>query len=390
MLNILANHNPDIKRLIEKGYAVAIDSDTLVVRDIPYLDEKKSLHIGAMVSKLNFIDKIRVAPVDHQILFSGGHPHEMDGTPIRNLGGGVTTLPMKSNDLVVQRSFSNKPPDGFKDHFEKIESYVNIICGPAVTLHGANPLTFRSVNEAVDSVFNYSDTLTSRAEIGDLAAKFANEIVIIVGLGGTGSYVLDFLTKTPVAEIRGFDLDPFHVHNAFRSPGKLMESELGETKADVYQARYEGFRKGIKLSAKYISSDSDEDLSGATFAFVCVDKGSSRKGIIDALLRLNIPFIDVGMGLQRDKGPISGTLRATYFARDAGADILAKSLVPLDDPAEDIYRTNIQIAELNAMNACLAVIRYKQLMGFYADDSQHFHLLHTIDNGTLFGLNGKD
>ena len=32
---------------------------------------------------------------------------------------------------------------------------------------------------------------------------------------------------------------------------------------------------------------------------------------------------------------------------------------------DEAYKTNIQIAELNAFNATLAVIKWKQLKGFY-------------------------
>ena len=34
---------------------------------------------------------------------------------------------------------------------------------------------------------------------------------------------------------------------------------------------------------------------------------------------------------------------------------------------DDEYDRNIQIADLNALNAMLAVIRWKKLFGFYAD-----------------------
>ena len=47
MLIELANHNDDIRRLMEKGYALRFDSVHLVVRDIPYLDSQKALQIGA-------------------------------------------------------------------------------------------------------------------------------------------------------------------------------------------------------------------------------------------------------------------------------------------------------------------------------------------------------
>src|SRR5688572_13875341 len=145
MLNTLASHNPDVKKLIDQGYAVSIDTNNLVVRDIPYLGSKKDLQIGALVSKLIFIDADHVKLDDHQMYFCGGHPCEINGKQIANLGGGQMTMPLSSKDLVVQRSFSNKPENGFKDLFEKFESYMAIICGPAMTLHSVTPSTFRTV-----------------------------------------------------------------------------------------------------------------------------------------------------------------------------------------------------------------------------------------------------
>lgn len=382
MINILAEHNPDIKKLLEKGYALSTDNDYLVVRDVYYLDENKILKAGSLISKIVDVDTKKIRMHDHQILFCGSHPCQMDGSPIQNMGGGPATLTLASDDLVVQRNFSHKPDSGYVDFYEKIETYVNIICGPAIELYGtiAHPWTFNTVETAGESVFKFRDTLTSRAEIGDLSAKFKDEVVAILGLGGTGSYVLDFLVKTPVREIRGFDLDSFHVHNAFRSPGKVEEDELGKRKAEVYQKRYENFRFGVNLHSKKILSDSTEELKDVTFAFICVDKGSSRADIIEVLIRMKIPFIDVGMGLDRKEGTISGMLRTIYFSKEDAHGTLGKNIVPFTDPADDIYRNNIQISELNALNACLAVIKYKQLRGFYTDDNSFYHTLFNLES----------
>lgn len=390
MSHELANHNDDIDRLLKKGYAVAFDPDHyLVVRDIPYLDGNRALQVGAIVSKFDDLGGNKIGQVDHQILFAGSHPHEMDGTPIRNLGGGPTTLALSetSKDVKVERSFSNKPPSGnFDDFFAKIESYVAIISGPAISLHGANPLTFRVVEcGASQSPFKFRDTLTSRAEIGDLASKFKEDVVAIIGLGGTGAYVLDFLVKTPVREIRGFDRDPFYVHNAYRSPGRLDEAEFQKSKAEMYQSRYDNFRTGLTLKPKFIDATCSDDLQGVTFAFVCVDKGSSRAGIFDLLIALKIPFIDVGMGLDRRNGPLNGMLRATYFSTEHAKALRGKGLVELADSEDDAYRTNVQIAELNALNACLAVLRFKQLRGFYLDEAHLEHLLFSINDLTILG-----
>lgn len=391
MYTTLTAHNEDIDRLLKKGYALSIDSNHLVIRDIPYLDNYGELNIGAIVSILNSIDQYKVGMVDHQIYFCGSHPHELSGEPIRNLGGGSVQLKLTSDDLIVQRSFSNKPPSGkFEDWFDKIESYVTIISGPAMNKFDVHPYTFRVVAENSNSVFKFRDTLTSRAEIGDLSAKLEEDTVAIIGLGGTGAYLLDFIVKTPVKEIRGFDLDWYHVHNAFRSPGKLMADELGKRKSEVYKQRYEGFRHNINIYTKYITSDSEIDLEGVTFAFVCVDSGSSRAEIFELLLKLKIPFIDVGMGLDRDLGSISGTLRATSFSVESAQEIVNKRLAPLCDIPDDVYKNNIQISELNALNACLAIIKYKQLREFYVDDNSYYHTLFNIDGLNCVGENGKD
>jgi hypothetical protein len=380
LLTELASHNDDIDRLLKKGYALRLDGAHLVVRDIPYLDASLKLQVAAIAAKLVFVDRIRVKQDDHQVYFSGHAPYGIDGQLIPNLGGGTTTLPLTKTDVIVQRSFSNKPSSGsFQDFFEKIESYVTVISGPAIELHGANPLTFRADKEEIGkSVFKFQDTLTSRAAIGDLTARFTDEVIAVIGLGGTGSYLLDFLVKLAVREIRAFDGDYYHVHNAYRSPGRLQEGELDKTKAEVFADRYDNFREGLNIRKKYIDETSAEDFANVTFVFVCVDKGTARAKIFDLLIALGIPFIDVGMGLNRKQDALSGTLRVTNFSREHAAEMRTQGLAETSDDPNDIYRSNIQIPELNALNACLAIIRYKQIRGFYVDDNNSHHLLFDV------------
>ena len=392
MFQKLVSHNEDIRRLVERGYAIAFDSEYLVVRDVPYLDVQRNLQIGAIVTKLIFIDQERVQQENHQIFFAGSTPHGLDGKPIPNLGEGSAQLALSdvSYDVVVERAFSNKPKGsaGFPNFYDKIESYVTIISGPAIELHDASPYTFRAVESiASNTIFKFHDTLTSRAEIIDLAAKFKDDVVAVIGLGGTGAYILDFLVKTPVREIRAFDHDVFHVHNAYRSPGRSEESEFGKTKAELYLRRYENFRNGLSLDPKFIDASSSAELQGVTFAFVSVDKGVSRAGIFDLLIAQRIPFIDVGMGLKRREagGMLNGQVRTTYYSVATAQQVRDKQLAPLVDGADDIYRVNVQISELNALNAALAVIKFKQLRGFYLEDAPIYNLLFELRDLKIVG-----
>ena len=73
------NRNPDIQQLVDKGYAVAFDSNYLVVRDIPYLDSAGALKMGAIVATLVYRENNEVAyQDDHQIFFAGGSPYQID------------------------------------------------------------------------------------------------------------------------------------------------------------------------------------------------------------------------------------------------------------------------------------------------------------------------
>lgn len=389
MLIALANHNPDIQKLLERGYALRLDGSYLVVMDIPYLDANGDLQVGAFVSVLIFADQNHVSQEDHRIFFAGNVPYGLDNTPVPNLGGSAdANITLVKTDIVVTRWFSNKPMtqfgrprDGFADHYEKIEHYTKLISGPAIEKYGASPYTFAVDNDVIsDSVFKYHDTLTSRAEIGDLTAAFKDEVIAIIGLGGTGSYLLDFLAKTPVKEIRAFDGDRYHIHNAYRSPGAVQDEDWDKPKAQVYARRYENFRHGLHLHQKYIDRTSQADLDGVSFVFVCVDKGEARKEIFDLLEELGLPFIDVGLGLNRKQGPLAGTIRSTYYSATKAAEVREMGWAEEAGLPDDEYRRNVQIAELNALNAAIAVIRYKQIKGFYVEASQPDHLLLGIDN----------
>ena len=102
------------------------------------------------------------------------------------------------------------------------ESYLNLPCEEIVFM--------RRIAEDENSIFVYADTNASRATITDITDKLRNQKIGIVGLGGTGSYVLDQVAKTPVSEIHLYDEDIFCQHNAFRAPGAPSKELLEESR----------------------------------------------------------------------------------------------------------------------------------------------------------------
>lgn len=96
------------------------------------------------------------------------------------------------------------------------------------------------------------------------------------------------------------------------------------------------------------------------------------------------------MGLGRKDNSLNGMLRTTYYSAEQGPKVRDKGLADLADTPDDLYRTNIQIGELNALNACLAVIRFKQLRGFYFEELPYYNLLFEVSDLKVVGESRVD
>jgi hypothetical protein len=130
---------------------------------------------------------------------------------------------------VIDRTFSSKPGGNYLDYYEKMSRYALVIAGPAAAIEpGATAMTFQYVEEPEDdSPLAYVDSAATRARITALMDKFRHERVVIAGCGRSGSYVLDLVAKTPVAQIDVYDGDRFCERNAFRSPRAPNKDDRG-------------------------------------------------------------------------------------------------------------------------------------------------------------------
>jgi hypothetical protein len=284
---------------------------------------------------------------------------------------------------------SSKPgPQGYQDYYQKMSTYATIIAGAAAAISpGATPRLFRQPDAEDESVFNYLETASDRAGVGALTARLEAERIAIVGVGGTGSYVLDQVAKTPVREIRLIDSDEFLQHNAFRAPGAPSIDNLREVqkKVDYFGSIYSRMHRGIVAHAVQLDASTIHLLDGVTFAFLCMDAGDSKRLAVQKLEALGVPFVDVGMGLELVNGSLGGILRVTASTPHKRDHVRARVGFEGGD-AENVYASNIQVADLNMLNAALAVIKWKKIRGFYRDLENEYHCSYTTDGNML--LNG--
>lgn len=381
------NLSPDLKRLRDEGYEIEVRSGYLLMHHIPYLSANQALRYGTLVTDLTMSGQRTTLPSYHVVYFVGDHPCKKDGRPIPSIQHQSLDQALLP-DLVVQHSFSNKPASGYTDYYHKMTRYADIITAPAKSLYpGVTEKTFKAVStHQEEEPFQYWDTNSSRANIYPMNAKLSGQRIAIIGLGGTGAYILDLVAKTPVLECHTYDGDVLQTHNAFRSPGAASLDQLDQQplKVDYYTEIYSRMHKRIIPHGYYMSEEHLAELAQMHFVFIAIDNNKARAVIASYLISVGIPFIDVGLGVNRvEQGDsLLGLVRVTA-ATKAQHDHLALRL-PQGTDAENEYATNIQIADLNALNATLAVIKWKKLCGFYQDTSREMHSVYSVHISEFF------
>jgi len=371
--------SPDLQRLRQDGYDIECKGPYLLVKDVPYVNAQRQIKRGTLISSLELQSDATSKPATHVTYWTGEHPCLSTGVKMTSIEN-----PSQAQSLGdgIQADFTFSAKADYRDYHHKMTTYAERICGearlidPSVTAM-THPVYLADEEEPL---FSYIDTASGRANVGALNEKLARLRVAIVGLGGTGAYVLDFLAKTRVAEIHLFDGDLFEQHNAFRAPGA---ASIGDLRAHSLKVQHWGrvygeMRSGVVAHPGFLDDANASELRGFDCVFLCMDSSRAKREIVAALEQMGTPFIETGMGVLRNGDQLRGLVRvvaSTSQTRDR-----ARPHISFADGngEENEYSTNIQIVELNALAASLAVIRFKKLIGFYADSCNDYRSGYSI------------
>ena len=305
-----------------------------------------------------------------------GLVYHADGTPIGNhLAGNGKTW---SNISIHKGSQGSPEEDG--SAWDLIHRYAKQIVGAASAAGNSE-----ATSPAIPDPFNIPNTFEARAAIGPVQDRIRGQRIAIIGLGGTGAYVLDLVAKTPVMEIHLLDSDDVEWHNFMRAPGAPTAEEIESchkgrvSKVDYYHSKYASLRKGIHPHAVRVDSPSmfGEFLSAhpIDYAFVCIDQltegDSPRQDVVYcALSEAAVPFIDSGVSITVEDCAVRGAV--TTSAYGAGS-VAWKNAIPNARVEGNVpgYR-NVQLPEVNVLAASLAVMEWRRRTEQYVSDSASF------------------
>ena len=392
MYAALINHSLDLQRLQAEGFVMEVCDGWLIIHHIPYINTAREMKDGTLLRSLSISGDHTIRPNDHTAYWVGEQPCDVNSKPLPSLVNSAVhkIVCSKFNANFYFSCHAEKeefPPYGdYPDYYEKVKHYFDTIAAPALCLDSE---AWNLINKPLDSVAEnnplcYMDTNASRAKITGLSNKFKGLKIGIIGLGGTGSYLLDLIAKTTVAEIHLFDADVINTHNAFRAPGAMSEADLSKApkKVDYYAHIYSNMHKGIKPHAMMVTSDNFSVLDTLDFAFLSLDSVSAKKQIAGYLIDKHIPFIDSGMGIdQNPDGKLSGMLHVAIGTSERYQHL--SQVMGSENAENDEYDSDIQIAELNALSANLSVIQWKKTLGFYADIRHEAYSVYTINSNDI-------
>lgn len=375
------DRSPDLKALRDEGYNISVVDGFVVVRDIPYVNDRREVAQGVLLAAFTAVNDKADQPADHVAHFAGDYPCYADGRPIEEIR--CSESQAAAGEVKARFSFSAKPKplDRYANFRDLVKAYEARLGNPARQIElGVTAQTYPHLPATVDeSVFEYVDTSSSRAEITAVTKKLEGKRVAVLGLGGTGGYILDLVAKTAVAEIHLYDGDVFSQHNAFRAPGAAVGTDFDERLPKVvYFARmYQRMRRGIVPHPAHFTAANLDELDGLDFVFLAMEAGEEKMLVVERLMARRIPFVDVGMGVYLRNDRLGGTLRITTFTA-AKQDHVIRRMPFSDGGIKNEYDKNIQIAELNALNAALAVIKFKKVFGIYADQGGEHYSTYAI------------
>ena len=388
MSHALIALNTDLRKLEEEGYTLRIvDDGYLLTENVPYVTVHREVHEGTLVMELTLSGNLTVPPNTHVAHWTGEFPYDASGNKLLTLIQENANKESLSGSISPTFQFSAKPDGGYKDYHHKVTTYVEILAREArKILPASTAQQWRIIadQDDVESVFHFADTASARQNTTDLAQKLQNEKIAIVGVGGTGSYVLDLVAKTWAREIHLFDDDRFLQHNAFRSPGFFSRSELegGPIKSIFHAERYSRMRKMLIAHNTCIDETNVQQLGDFDTVFLCMDGHPIKTKINETCMAYSTLLIDVGMGLYRVNDSIAGVIRTTTCCPEHHHH--AEDCIDFaGDEAPGEYERNAQLAELNALNAALAVIKWKKVRGFYNDLTRELNCEYLIDGNRL-------
>ena len=236
----------------------------------------------------------------------------------------------------------------------------------------------REAEKETRSVFKFDVEGEDSRDMQTWRGRARGQKIGIVGLGGVGLWILDLMSKTDVSEIHVWDGDEIEGRNLIRAPGWAGQGAIEKKKSQYFGEQYGQMREGISIQERYWQPDDLENrFEDLDFVFIAIDIVETRTALCDELEQKEIPFIDAGMGIELSDGQVRGSCQVFYSGDEPHR---WRTGIPTVEGAGEEYYHKLQLAELGALNAALAVGMWRRHVGQYENVKSEWLIRYVIED----------
>ena len=160
----------------------------------------------------------------------------------------------------------------------------------------------------------------------------------IVGLGGTGSVVLQELAYLGVRDFLLLDPDIVEESNLNRLVGSTS-SDIGKPKVDVAARWGKKINRAIRITARkesVLKAESARSLADTDFVFCCTDSHGSRAILNTFAYQYLVPTIDMGVVIALDRGRVTHVAGRTQMLAPGLACMVCGNLLDAEQVRRDL------------------------------------------------------
>ena len=263
----------------------------------------------------------------------------------------------------------------YADAWEALNNYVKLIYSLFLGRSASS-------GQAVLRPYTFDVLSDQRPEAVEWRGLVAQERVAIVGLGGVGAWIADFVVKADVQEVHGWDFDCIEPKNILRMPGGLdPDVWIGRPKADWFQQTYSLIHSNVHGHNLRVRPENvREVIESATFGFVAVDDAEDRMMVCDTLANTGIPFVVAGLSPVRKDKRVSVSMR--IVTAHVGVSSWREAIPQVGQAGQDDYGS-LELPGVYSMAAGWAIQSWRKMRGQFWQEKREECLVYSASDQCL-------
>lgn len=164
-------------------------------------------------------------------------------------------------------------------------------------------------------------------------------------------------------------------------PGAVTPDWIDKPKSEWFENTYAQIHQNAHGHQEYVDKQNAEKVcADITFGFVAIDNDEGRKIACATMADAGIPFVDVGISLDRKDGQVSASIRVTT---NRPYESTWRRAIPMVDKTGQETYGKLELPDVAAIAAGLAVQSWRKVRGQFSKERAIECLVYHTDTDAI-------